>query len=66
MTLLETLRRLMADWFSKAVPAVPGEPRWHEQPFAESCAEAETLRSSIRQVTLEQLGITHWSCHTLF
>jgi len=66
VTPLEILRRLVADWFGKAVPAVPGDPRWHEQALTQSETEAEALRRSVRQVTLEQLGIAHWSCHTHF
>ncbi len=64
--LLEALRALLAGWFGRAVPADPAEPRWQERPPASGKADAEELRRSIREVTLEQLGIAHWSCHTLF
>jgi hypothetical protein len=29
-------------------------------------AREDAYRQSIHDVTLEQLGIDHWSCHTLF
>ncbi len=64
MTLLDTLRAAFAAWFERAVPADPVEPRWQERSFAE--LGAEERRRSIREVTLEQLGIVHWSCHTHF
>jgi len=62
--LFEALRVLLASWFVRAVPAKPDEPRWQERSLAE--LGAEERRRSIRQVTLEQLGIAHWSCHTHF
>lgn len=61
MTLSNALRAALADWFERAVPA---EPRWQERSLAE--LGAEERRRSIREVTLEQLGIAHWSCHTHF
>lgn len=64
MTLLNALRGLVASWFERAVPAEAGELRWQERSFAE--LGAEERRRSIREVTLEQLGIAHWSCHTHF
>ena len=64
MPLFEALRVLLASWFKRAVPAEPDEPRWQERSLAE--LGAEERRHSIRQVTLEQLGIAHWSCHTHF
>ena len=64
MTLFETLRAALAAWFERAVPAEPVESRWQERSLAE--LGAEERRRSIRQVTLEQLGIAHWSCHTHF
>lgn len=64
MTLFETLRAAFAAWFERAVPAEPSEPRWLERPVAE--LGAEERHHSIREVTLEQLGIAHWSCHTHF
>jgi hypothetical protein len=67
MRLIETLHALLAGWFERAVPVDPGERRWQERPVAadESGAD-ERRRESIRDVTLEQLGIAHWSCHTHF
>lgn len=64
MKLLERLRAAFAAWFERAVPAEAGELRWQERSFAE--LGAEERRRSIREVTLEQLGIAHWSCHTHF
>ncbi|MGX1790558.1 hypothetical protein ACWIGM_27685 [Bosea sp. NPDC055332] len=64
MTLFETLRAAFASWFERAVLAEAGEPRWLERSLAE--LGAEERRRSIREVTLEQLGIAHWSCHTHF
>lgn len=66
MRLFEALRALLAGWFDRTVPANPVEPRWRERPSASGKADAEELRRSIREVTLEQLGIAHWSCHTHF
>ena len=53
MTILSDVWRRLAAWFAQAAPAV-----------AE--ASDDTLRKSIHDVTLEQLGIAHWSCHTHF
>ena len=64
MTLLNALRAVFTTWFERAVPAKPVEPRWQERSLAE--LGAEERRRSIREVTLEQLGIAHWSCHTHF
>jgi hypothetical protein len=64
VTLFEQLRAALAAWFERAVPAELGEPRWQERSFAD--LGAEERRRSIREVTLEQLGIAHWSCHTHF
>lgn len=61
MSGLETLRRLLALWLGEALPAAPGR---HDQPSFSVDDEAQ--RRSVRQVTLEQIGITHWSCHTLY
>lgn len=64
MTLFNALRAVFAAWFERAVPVEASEPRWHERSLAE--LGAEERRRSIREVTLEQLGIAHWSCHTHF
>jgi hypothetical protein len=53
---LAFLWRWLSSWFAKAVPAQTGcDP-----------AADEALRQSIHDVTHEQLGIAHWSCHTHF
>lgn len=64
MRLFEALRALLAGWLDRAAPAAPVEPRWQERPLDERAVDER--RRSVREVTLEQLGITHWSCHTLF
>ncbi len=64
MTLFNALRAVFAAWFERAAPAEPSEPRWQERSLAE--LGAEERRRSICEVTLEQLGIAHWSCHTHF
>lgn len=64
MQVFEAVRALVASWFERAAPAGRGEPRWQERSIAE--LGAEERRRSIREVTLEQLGIAHWSCHTHF
>jgi len=65
VTLFNALRAAFAAWFERAVPAEPSEPRWLERPLLAELG-AEERRRSIREVTLEQLGIAHWSCHTHF
>jgi hypothetical protein len=53
---LAFLWRWLSSWFARAVPAQTGcDP-----------AADEALRQSIHDVTHEQLGIVHWSCHTHF
>lgn len=64
MHVVEILRAVLAAWFERAVPANLSEPRWQERSLTE--LGAEERRRSIREVTLEQLGIAHWSCHTHF
>ncbi|SFC77998.1 hypothetical protein SAMN05428997_111114 [Bosea sp. CRIB-10] len=64
MMLLDALRAAFAAWFERAVPAELSEPRWLERSLTE--LGAEERRRSIREVTLEQLGNAHWSCHTHF
>ena len=66
MRWFEALGALLAGWFERAVPAEPGQPRWPEWPPAQDELGADERRRSIRDVTLEQLGIAHWSCHMLF
>ncbi len=64
MSLLSHLRRRLADWFAEAVPVVASEPG-DRDPVQDAEAD-EARRTSIRDVTLEQLGLAHWSCHTHF
>ncbi len=52
---LRRLVRRIADWLLAASPAAGGQPQ-----------SDEARRKSIRDVTHEQLGIGHWSCHVLF
>jgi hypothetical protein len=48
-----TLWQALAGRFARALPTA--EP-----------SRDENRRRSTRQVTLEQLGIAHWSCHSHF
>jgi hypothetical protein len=57
MQLLSTLWTGLANWFAKAVPA-------SFDPL--DVATADEQRRSVHDVTIEQLGIAHWSCHTHF
>lgn len=63
MSLLSHLRHCLAGWFAEAVPASASEPG--RDPVQDVEAD-EARRTSIRDVTLEQLGLAHWSCHTHF
>jgi len=56
MQLLSSLWNAAAAWFNRAVPAA----------FDPLAASAYDQRRSIHDVTMEQLGIAHWSCHTHF
>ncbi len=64
MTSFEQLRATLAAWLERAVPVQAGELRRQERSVTELAADER--RRSIREVTLEQLGIAHWSCHTHF
>jgi hypothetical protein len=57
MQLLSTLWNGLASWFAQAVPAT-------FDPL--DAATADDQRRSVHDVTIEQLGIAHWSCHTHF
>ena len=57
MQLLSTLWNGIAAWFAEAVPA-------SFDPL--DAAARDDLRRSVHDVTIEQLGIAHWSCHTHF
>lgn len=62
---LGVFRAHLADWFERAFPAELGQRPGETQ--AEVDEEAgEARRRSIHEVTLEQLGLTHWSCHSHF
>ncbi|RDJ20178.1 hypothetical protein DWF00_27980 [Bosea caraganae] len=62
---LAVFRAHLGDWFERAFPAElgqrPGEARASDDDEA-----GDARRQSIHDVTLEQLGISHWSCHTHF
>ena len=57
MSLPTTIWRAIAAWFDRAIPA-SFDPR--------DAVSADNRRRSIHDVTIEQLGIAHWSCHTHF
>ena len=57
MRFLSTLWDGIATWFAKAVP-LTFDPL--------DAATADDQRRSVHDVTIEQLGIAHWSCHTHF
>ncbi len=62
MPLITTLSALLRDWLDRALPTVLAPSSSSTQERAD---EDENTRRSIHDVTLEQLGISHWSCHTL-
>ena len=65
MEILARLRSALAEWAEHAFHR-EGEQR-PERPAGDNDTEPGDLeRKSIRDVTLEQLGIAHWSCHTHF
>lgn len=57
MQVLSSLWKAVAAWFNRAVPAA-------FDPL--DAARSDDRRRSIHDVTIEQLGIAHWSCHTHF
>lgn len=57
MQLLSALWNGIAAWFAQAVP-LTFDPL--------DAAAADDQRRSVHDVTIEQLGIAHWSCHTHF
>ena len=59
---LGVFRAHLADWFEHAFPAELGRRPEKGQPEDDD----EARRRSIHEVTLEQLGLTHWSCHSHF
>ncbi|KFC72857.1 hypothetical protein FG93_02040 [Bosea sp. LC85] len=60
MPLIAAFSALLRAWLDRAFPAAlaPSSSR-------ERADDDEHTRRSIHDVTLEQLGISHWSCHTL-
>ncbi|MCU4181450.1 hypothetical protein [Bosea sp. BH3] len=56
MPLISALRNALAIWFGWPIPTTPER----------SETTSEDDRRSIRDVTLEQLGIAHWSSHSHF
>jgi hypothetical protein len=65
-TVLGALRVHLASWFERAFPAELGQPPRAAWPAENDEAIREARRRSIHDVTREQLGISHWSCHTHF
>lgn len=62
---LGVFRAHLADWFERAFPAQLGQ--WPEEARADNEDEAgEAHRRSVHEVTIEQLGLAHWSCHSHF
>ncbi|WP_293802347.1 hypothetical protein [uncultured Bosea sp.] len=57
MQLISTLLNGLVAWFAQAVPAAFDTL---------DAATADDQRRSVHDVTIEQLGIAHWSCHTHF
>ena len=57
MQFLSALWNGIAAWFAQAVP-LTFDPL--------DAAAADDQRRSVHDVTIEQLGIAHWSCHTHF
>lgn len=57
-------RAHLAGWFERAFPAELGQRPDEARVNDDELREAR--RQSIHDVTLEQLGISHWSCHSQF
>ena len=64
MSVLSHLWNRLAGWLAEAALPAMSEPG-HRDPVWDTQAD-EARRTSIRDVTLEQLGLAHWSCHTHF
>ncbi|PTM40145.1 hypothetical protein [Bosea sp. 124] len=65
MNFLSYFWHRLAEGFAVAAPAKTSEPA--DPAFAQDEAGAdEARRTSIHDVTHEQLGLAHWSCHALF
>lgn len=62
---LGVFRAHLADWSERAFPAELRQ--WPEEARANNeDGVGEARRRSVHEVTLEQLGLTHWSCHSHF
>ncbi|SEG42013.1 hypothetical protein SAMN04488115_105125 [Bosea lathyri] len=66
VSLLTPLWQRLANWFAQAAPAEPGSVDAYADGDLDDREVDEARRKSIQDVTLEQLGIAHWSCHTHF
>jgi hypothetical protein len=66
LNLATALWQRLADWFAQAVPAEPVLALFDADSGFGDRELDEARRKSIQDVTLEQLGIAHWSCHTHF
>ncbi|HEV7257593.1 MAG TPA: hypothetical protein VGN82_07405 [Bosea sp. (in: a-proteobacteria)] len=64
MSLLSHLWHRLVEWFAKAVLA--GAPEPDHRPALLDEEDDEARRTSIHDVTLEQLGVAHWSSHAHF
>lgn len=64
MNLLSHLWQCLADWFAEATLAA-ASGSGDLDPTQDAQAD-EARRTSIHEVTREQLGLAHWSCHTHF
>lgn len=65
MEILARFRSALAKWAERAFPVEVEEPI-ALPPVDSDTDPGDRERQSIRDVTLEQLGIAHWSCHTHF
>jgi hypothetical protein len=62
---LAVFRTHLSAWFERASPAELGQ-RPDDARVNDDEDAREARRRSIHEVTIEQLGLTHWSCHTHF
>lgn len=62
MRILENLRQHVGVLLAPALNPASSGPR--KRPILARAEEAR--RKSVHDVTMEQLGITHWTFHTLF
>jgi hypothetical protein len=64
-TFLGVFRAHLADWFERAFPAELGQ-RPDDTRANDDDEAGDARRQSIHDVTLEQFGISRWSCHSHF